>query len=217
MTLEIILCICAQKKPCPKKKIHNNYFKKLTTFTFLHNFINIFYILFTGLVANGDFEVSPSHGFPNEAIIEGPSEVPNWKSNGTVELVESGQKQGGMILIVPQGRHAIRLGNDAEISQDVPVEKGSIYSVTFCAARTCAQLESLNVSVASASQTIDLQTLYNVQGWNPYAVSFNADEDTFRLVFKNPGMEDDPTCGPIIDNIAIKKLFTPDKPKGMCY
>jgi hypothetical protein len=189
----------------------------LTTFTFLHNFINIFYILFTGLVANGDFEVSPSHGFPNEAIIEGPSEVPNWKSNGTVELVESGQKQGGMILIVPQGRHAIRLGNDAEISQDVPVEKGSIYSVTFCAARTCAQLESLNVSVASASQTIDLQTLYNVQGWNPYAVSFNADEDTFRLVFKNPGMEDDPTCGPIIDNIAIKKLFTPDKPKGMCY
>lgn len=166
-----------------------------------------------GLVANGDFEVSPSNGFPNEAIIEGPSEVPNWKSNGTVELVESGQKQGGMILIVPQGRHAIRLGNDAEISQEIPVEKGSIYSVTFCAARTCAQLEQLNVSVASASQTIDLQTLYNVQGWNPYAVSFNADEDVFRLVFKNPGMEDDPTCGPIIDNIAIKKLFTPDKPK----
>jgi len=73
------------------------------------------------------------------------------------------------------------------------------------------------VSVASASQTIDLQTLYNVQGWNPYAVSFNADEDMFRLVFKNPGMEDDPTCGPIIDNIAIKKLFTPDKPKGIYY
>lgn len=118
-----------------------------------------------------------------------------------------------MILIVPQGRHAVRLGNDAEISQELPVEKGSLYSVTFCAARTCAQLESLNVSVAGASQTIDLQTLYNVQGWNPYAVSFNADTESFRLVFKNPGMEDDPTCGPIIDNIAIKKLFTPDKPK----
>uniref|UniRef100_A0A5B7BUY4 DUF642 domain-containing protein n=1 Tax=Davidia involucrata TaxID=16924 RepID=A0A5B7BUY4_DAVIN len=26
-------------------------------------------------------------------------------------------------------------------------------------------------------------------------------------------MEDDPTCGPIIDDIAIKKLFTPVKPK----
>ncbi|RDX62946.1 hypothetical protein CR513_58673, partial [Mucuna pruriens] len=166
------------------------------------------------LVANGDFEATPSNGFPSEAIVDkGPSEVPNWKSNGTVEIVESGEKQGGMILIVPQGRHAVRLGNDAEISQEIAVEKGSIYSVTFCAARTCAQLESLNVSVPPASQTIDLQTLYNVQGWNPYAVSFNADGDTFRLVFKNPGMEDDPTCGPIIDNIAIKKLFTPDKPK----
>jgi len=30
-------------------------------------------------------------------------------------------------------------------------------------------------------------------------------------------MEDDPTCGPIIDNIAIKELFTPDKPKGIYY
>ncbi|CAI8590845.1 unnamed protein product [Vicia faba] len=146
----------------------------------------LFHLAFTtatedGLVPNGDFEASPSNGFPNEAIVEGPIEVPNWKSNGTVELVESGQKQGGMILIVPQGRHAVRIGNDAEISQELP--------------------------------TIDLQTLYNVQGWNPYAVSFNADEDSFKLVFKNPGMEDDPTCGPIIDNIAIKKLFTPDKPK----
>ncbi|KAE9598995.1 hypothetical protein Lal_00022589 [Lupinus albus] len=166
-----------------------------------------------GLVGNGDFETTPTNGFPSEAIIEGPTEIPSWKSNGTVEIVSSGEKQGGMILIVPQGRHAVRLGNDAEISQELEVEKGSIYSVTFSAARTCAQLESLNVSAASVSQTIDLQTLYNVQGWNPYAVSFNAEEERFRLVFKNPGMEDDPTCGPIIDTIAIKKLFTPDKPK----
>lgn len=119
-----------------------------------------------------------------------------------------------MILIVPQGRHAVRLGNDAEISQELKVEKGSIYSVTFSAARTCAQLESLNVSVPPASQTIDLQTLYNVQGWDSYAWAFQAEEDDARVVFTNPGMEDDPTCGPIIDDIAIKKLFTPDKSKG---
>ncbi|KAG7643090.1 hypothetical protein ISN44_As02g029320 [Arabidopsis suecica] len=124
-----------------------------------------------------------------------------------------------MILIVPEGRHAVRLGNDAEISQELTVEKGSIYSVTFSAARTCAQLESLNVSVASsdepiASQTIDLQTVYSVQGWDPYAWAFEGVVDRVRLVFKNPGMEDDPTCGPIIDDIAVKKLFTPDKPKG---
>jgi len=65
-----------------------------------------------------------------------------------------------------------------------------------------------------ASRNVDLQTLYSVQGWDPYAWAFEAEDDHVRLVFKNPGMEDDPTCGPIIDDIAIKKLFTPDKPKG---
>lgn len=172
-----------------------------------------------GLVANGDFETPPSNGFPSEAVAVGgggTTEIPSWKSNGTVELVEAGQKQGGMILIIPQGRHAVRLGNDAELSQDLKVEKGFTYSVTFSAARTCAQLESLNVSVAPASQTIDLQTLYNVQGWDPYAWAFEAEVDDVRLAFRNPGMEDDPTCGPIIDDIAIKKLFTPDRSKGIC-
>uniref|UniRef100_A0A803QER9 DUF642 domain-containing protein n=1 Tax=Cannabis sativa TaxID=3483 RepID=A0A803QER9_CANSA len=167
-----------------------------------------------GPIPNGDFETIPTGGFPSgESVVDGPTTIPNWRSNGTVEMVESGQKQGGMILIVPQGRHAVRLGNDAEIRQDLKVEKGSIYSVTFSAARTCAQLESLNVSVPPASQTIDLQTLYNVEGWDPYAVAFEADSDELTLVFTNQGMEDDPTCGPIIDDIAIKKLFTPDRPK----
>ncbi|KAL5774028.1 hypothetical protein ACOSP7_011585 [Xanthoceras sorbifolium] len=166
-----------------------------------------------GPVPNGNFETAPSNGFPSESISDGHIEIPSWKLNGTVELVSSGEKQGGMILIVPQGSHAVRLGNDAEISQEVRVEKGSTYSVTFSAARTCAQLESLNVSVPPASQNIDLQTLYNVQGWDPYAMAFEAEDDNVELVFRNPGMEDDPTCGPIIDDIAIKKLFTPDRPK----
>lgn len=170
---------------------------------------------FAGPLVNGNFETPPSGGFSSgDGFSDGPSEIPSWKSNGTVELVESGQKQGGMILIVPQGRHAVRLGNDAEISQELKVEKGSIYSITFSAARTCAQLESLNVSVPPASQTIDLQTLYSVQGWDSYAWAFQAEEDDVRVVFTNPGMEDDPTCGPIIDDIAIKKLFVPDKSKG---
>ncbi|KAL0305502.1 UNVERIFIED_CONTAM: hypothetical protein Sradi_5967500 [Sesamum radiatum] len=165
-------------------------------------------------LVNGDFETPPSGGFSSgTGISDGTATIPSWKTNGTVELVESGQKQGGMILIVPQGAHAVRLGNDAEISQEVKVEKGSLYSVTFSAARTCAQLESLNVSVPPASQTIDLQTLYSVQGWDSYAWAFQAVEEDVRVVFRNPGMEDDPTCGPIIDDIAIKKLFVPDKPK----
>lgn len=167
-----------------------------------------------GMLINGDFETPPPGGFVSSLEYqEGPAAVPGWKTNGTVELVEAGQKQGGMILIVPEGTHAVRLGNDAEISQQVKIEKGSLYSVTFSAARTCAQLESLNVSVPPASQTIDLQTLYNVQGWDSYAWAFQADQDDARVVFRNPGMEDDPTCGPIIDDIAIKKLFVPDKLK----
>ncbi|KAG4199468.1 hypothetical protein ERO13_A05G148800v2 [Gossypium hirsutum] len=167
-----------------------------------------------GLVANGDFEARPSNGFPSEAIADGPTEIPSWRTKGRVELVSSGEKvSGGMLLIVPGGSKAVRLGNDAEISQEVTVEKGSTYAVTFSAARTCAQLESLNVSVPPASQSVDLQTLYNVQGWDPYSISFEAEEDIVPLVFRNTGMEDDPECGPIIDDIAIKKLVTPNQPK----
>ncbi|KAE8708850.1 putative Prefoldin subunit [Hibiscus syriacus] len=167
-----------------------------------------------GLVVNGDFETRPLNGFPSEAITDGPVEIPSWRSIGTVELVASGEKVGGgMVLIVPRGTHAVRLGNDAEISQELTVEKGSSYAVTFSAARTCAQMESLNVSVPPASQTVDLQTLYNVQGWDPYSISFAAAEEKVRLSFRNPGMEDDPECGPIIDDIAIKKLQVPHKPK----
>ncbi|CAL9187163.1 protein BIIDXI-like isoform X1 [Musa acuminata AAA Group] len=169
-----------------------------------------------GLVNNGAFETVPAGGASGSGLGEGVASLPGWTINGTVELVESGQKQGGMILIVPEGVHAVRLGNDAEISQELQLEKGSTYAVTFSAARTCAQLESLNVSVWPATQTVDLQTLYSVEGWDAYAWAFQAqaeDGAVSKLSFKNPGMEDDPTCGPIIDNIAIKKLFTPDRPE----
>ncbi|KAE8725830.1 putative Prefoldin subunit [Hibiscus syriacus] len=184
----------------------------LLTLTFAH--FSSISLAQDGLVANGDFETRPLNGFPSEAVTDGPVEIPSWRSIGTVELVASGESVGGgMVLIVPRGTHAVRLGNDAEISQELTVEKGSSYAVTFSAARTCAQMESLNVSVPPASQTVDLQTLYNVQGWDPYSISFAAAEEKVRLNFKNPGMEDDPECGPIIDDIAIKKLQVPDKPK----
>ncbi|KAI4370975.1 hypothetical protein MLD38_019260 [Melastoma candidum] len=168
-----------------------------------------------GLVTNGDFESPLAGGFSGAGeAADATVSIPGWTTTGTVELVRSGEKLGGMILIVPEGVQAVQLGNDAEISQEVAVEKGAVYSVTFSAARTCAQLESLNVSVPPASATIDLQTLYNVQGWDPYAWAFAAQEDKARLVFRNLGMEDDPTCGPILDDVAIKKLFTLDREKN---
>ncbi|KAG0485584.1 hypothetical protein HPP92_009432 [Vanilla planifolia] len=170
-----------------------------------------------GPLENGDFEKIPAGGFPSAGMGEGLSTIPGWEANGTVEVVRSGQRQGGMILVVPHAEHAVRLGNEAGVSQSLAVEKGASYAVTFSAARTCAQLESLNVSVTgAASQTVDLQTLYSVEGWDSYAWAFRAgnaagDGETVKLAFTNPGMEEDPTCGPIIDNIAIKKLFLPDR------
>ncbi|KAJ0971831.1 hypothetical protein J5N97_019790 [Dioscorea zingiberensis] len=173
-----------------------------------------------GLLNNGDFETAPPGGFPSgggaNGVGEGVATIPGWNIGGIVELVESGQKQGGMILIVPQGKRAVRLGNEAEIRQGLGLEKDYTYAVTFSAARTCAQLESLNVSVGPASQAVDLQTLYSVMGYDAYAGAFKAQSDDGEddvLAFRNTGMEDDPTCGPIIDNVAIKKLFTPDKPQ----
>nr|GEW90666.1 carbohydrate binding domain-containing protein precursor [Tanacetum cinerariifolium] len=41
----------------------------------------------------------------------------------------------------------------------------------------------------------------------------SADQDDASVVFTNPGMEDDPKCEPIIDDIVIKKLFVPTKSK----
>ncbi|CAO2842200.1 unnamed protein product [Amaranthus hypochondriacus] len=171
-----------------------------------------------GLLNNGDFETPPSGGFTStneDSIVDGPTTIPGWQTKGTVELVSAGQKQGAMILIIPGGTHAVRLGNEAQITQDLKVEKGSVYAVTFSAARTCAQLESLNISVgpASASSTIDLQTVYTDQGWDSYAWAFEADQEDANLVLMNPGMEEDPTCGPIIDDVAIKKMFVPDRTK----
>ncbi|CAN6446389.1 unnamed protein product [Victoria cruziana] len=167
-----------------------------------------------GLLTNGNFETPPPNGFPDGGLEVADVLIPGWRTNGTVELVQSGQRQGSMILIVPEGSHAARLGNDAEIGQSLNLEKGSTYAVTFSAARTCAQLESLNISIPPvSSQTVDLQTLYSVHGWDSYAWGFIANTANDYLAFRNPGMEDDPTCGPILDNIAIKQISTPEKPK----
>jgi hypothetical protein len=44
-----------------------------------------------------------------------------------------------MLLVVPEGAHAVRVGNEASIKQKVKVAKGMFHSITFTAARTCAQ------------------------------------------------------------------------------
>lgn len=57
----------------------------------------------SGLLNNGDFETTTSDGFPSTGVGEGQISLLGWNSNGTIETVEMGQKQGDMILVVPQG------------------------------------------------------------------------------------------------------------------
>lgn len=114
-----------------------------------------------------------------------------------------------MLLIVPNGVHAARLGNEALLTQRIEVKKGSYYSLTFSVARTCAQLEILNVSVPPDAGELPMQTLYSSTGWDSYAWAFWAASKMVDVIVHNPGMEDDPACGPLIDDIAIKELFLP--------
>jgi hypothetical protein len=69
--------------------------------------------------------------------------------------------------------HAVRVGNEASIKKKVKVAKGMFHSITFTAARTCAQDERLNLSVNPNVEKNDwgilpMQTLYSSDGWDSY-------------------------------------------------
>jgi hypothetical protein len=148
-----------------------------------------------------------------------PNAVPSWEISGFVEYIKAGQKQGDMVLVVPEGAHAVRLGNEASIKQKVKVVKGRFYSVTFTAARTCAQDERLNLSVNPNVEKNDwgilpMQTLYSSDGWDSYAWGFQADFPEVEFVIHNPGVEEDAACGPLIYSVALKLLNPPKRTKG---
>ncbi|GAB2261731.1 hypothetical protein Droror1_Dr00002728 [Drosera rotundifolia] len=162
-----------------------------------------------GLLPNGNFEQAPKPSDLKGTEIVNKLGLPNWELTGFVEYIESGHKQRDMLLVVPEGAYAVRLGNEASIKQKVKVQKGMYYSITFSAARTCAQAEALNVSVAPDSGVLPMQTLYSSSGWDSYAWAFQADFDEVDIVLHNPGMEDDSACGPLIDSIAMRALYPP--------
>lgn len=116
-----------------------------------------------------------------------------------------------MILAVPEGAHAVRLGDDASIQQQHSVTPGTQYSVTFSAARTCAQDEKLALSVApgGAPDEVSIQTVYTSSGWDSYCWAFQATDSVISLTIHNPLHEEDAACGPIIDAVAIKTLYLP--------
>lgn len=162
-----------------------------------------------GLLPNGDFELGPKQSEMKGSQVIGRYAVPNWEISGFVEYIKSGQKQGDMLLVVPEGAFAVRLGNEASIKQRVKAIKGMFYAITFSAARTCAQEERLNVSVAPDFGVLPIQTLYSSNGWDLYAWAFEAQYDYAEIVIHNPGVEEDPACGPLIDAVAIRALPPP--------
>ncbi|XP_057968729.1 protein DUF642 L-GALACTONO-1,4-LACTONE-RESPONSIVE GENE 2-like [Malania oleifera] len=170
-----------------------------------------------GLLPNGNFEYGPKPWQMKGTKVISENAIPNWKISGFVEFIKSGQKQGDMILIVPEGAFAVRLGNEASIRQRVKVKAGIYYSVTFSAARTCAQEERLNVSVASVAGKprpldtgiLPMQTMYSSTGWDSYSWAFQAGQPEIDILIHNPGSEEDPACGPLIDSVALKPLYPP--------
>ncbi|KAJ8465547.1 hypothetical protein OPV22_028099 [Ensete ventricosum] len=162
-----------------------------------------------GLLPNGNFEAKPKASDLNGTQVMSRYAIPQWEISGFVEYIESGHKQGDMLLVVPEGAYAVRLGNEASIKQKLKVVKGMYYSITFSAARTCAQDERLNVSVTPDTGLLPIQTTYGSDGWDSYAWAFRAAFEEVLLVIHNPGVEEDPACGPLIDSVAIKTLYPP--------
>lgn len=168
-----------------------------------------FHVLNAGPLENGNFEQAPKSSNMKGTVVLKPHAIPKWEISGFVEYIKAGQKQGDMLLVVPEGYAAVRLGNEASIKQRLNVTKGMYYSLTFSAARTCAQEEILNVSVAPDSGVLPIQTVYSSNGWDSYAWAFRAIYSVVEILLHNPGVEEDPACGPLIDSIAIRALYPP--------
>ncbi|KAL3650889.1 hypothetical protein CASFOL_007292 [Castilleja foliolosa] len=162
-----------------------------------------------GLLDNGNFEEAPKTGDLNKTVVLKTTAIPKWQTSGFVEYIKAGQKQGDMLLVVPEGYAAVRLGNEASIKQYISVTKGMYYSLTFSAARTCAQEERVNVSVSPDFGVLPIQTLYSSSGWDSYAWAFKTSSSVAEILIHNPGVEEDPACGPLIDSVAIRALYPP--------
>ncbi|KAE8038272.1 hypothetical protein FH972_010798 [Carpinus fangiana] len=162
-----------------------------------------------GYLDNGNFEEQPKPTDLKKTVLVGKYALPKWEIVGLVEYISGGPQPGGMFFAVAHGVHAVRLGNEASISQTIKVKPGSLYALTFGASRTCAQEEVLSVIVLPQKGDLPLQTLYSSNGGDTYAWGFIPTSDTVTVKFHNPGVQEDPACGPLLDAVAIKELFPP--------
>ncbi|KAF5736456.1 hypothetical protein HS088_TW14G00598 [Tripterygium wilfordii] len=162
-----------------------------------------------GFLQNGNFEEQPKPSSLKKTVLQGKYSLPKWEINGFVEYIKGGPQPGGMFFQVAHGVHAVRLGNEASISQTISVKPGALYALTFGASRTCAQDEVLRVSVPPQTGDIPLQTLYSSNGGDVIAWGFRAKSNVVTVTFHNPGVQEDPACGPLLDAVAIKELSPP--------
>ncbi|XP_021281305.1 uncharacterized protein LOC110414438 [Herrania umbratica] len=169
---------------------------------------------FEGYLENGNFEEQPKPTDIKKTVLQGKYALPKWTISGLVEYITGGPQPGGMFFPVAHGVHAVKLGNEASISQTIPVKPGTLYALTFGASRTCAQDEVLRVSVPTQSGDLPLQTLYGSYGDDVYAWGFIAKSKYITVTFHNPGVQEDPTCGPLLDAVAIKELVRPMPTRG---
>ncbi|CAK9187439.1 unnamed protein product [Ilex paraguariensis] len=172
------------------------------------------FIFIQGFLPNGNFETKPKPTDLKKTVLQGKYSLPKWEISGLVEYIHGGPQPGGMYFAVAHGVHAVRLGNEASISQTIPVKNGSLYALTFGASRTCAQDEVLRISVPPQSGDLPIQTLYSSDGADTYAWGFIAKSNAVKVIFHNPGVQEDPTCGPLLDAVAIKELFHPMPTRG---
>ncbi|KAL5543362.1 hypothetical protein UlMin_007146 [Ulmus minor] len=154
------------------------------------------HVSYEGPLDNGNFEVQPKPIDLKKTVLIGKNALPKWEISGL-----------GMYFPVAHGVHAVRLGNEASISQNTKVKPGSLYALTFGASRTCAQEEVLRVSVPPQTGELPLQTLYDSNGGDVYAWGFRADSSVVKVTFHNPGVQEDLACGPLLDAVAIKEFF----------
>ncbi|KAK4361951.1 hypothetical protein RND71_017192 [Anisodus tanguticus] len=159
--------------------------------------INVVLSVNDGLLPNGNFEQGPKASQMKGTKVTDPHAIPHWEISGYVEYIKAGQTQGDMLLPVPEGAFAVRLGEDASIkTRVVTVSKGTFYSLSFNFARTCAQEEKLNVSVSPNTEPNDWGML------------------PMQTMYSSDAIEKDPACGPLIDFIALKALRNPHRLQG---
>ncbi|KAI3952518.1 hypothetical protein MKW92_042046 [Papaver armeniacum] len=170
--------------------------------------------LLDDFLPNGHFEHGPKPSQLKKTVIIGKYSLPKWEINGLVQYITGGPQPGGFYYAVKRGVYAVRLGNEANISQTVRVKPNSYYSLTFGSTRTCAQDEVLRVVVPPSSGDLPLQTLYSADGGDTYAWAFKANSKYAKITFHNPGIQEDPACGPLIDHVAIKELIIPRTSPG---